>query len=117
MSPAGPLEIRSLDPGKRQAARDRELAEGSPLLSVFGTDSDEPVAWLATGQAVQRVLLRARAAGVWLNSRSRWPDCDPNWPRAIGHRDAHPQLLVRFGYGRSVKPEPRRAVQEVLVER
>lgn len=87
---------------------------------MFGTDSDEPVAWLATGQAVQRVLLRARAAGVWssfMNQPIEAAELRPKLAEAIGHRDAHPQLLVRFGYGRSVRPEPRRAVEEVLVER
>jgi hypothetical protein len=59
MSHTGPLAIRSFDLGKGQAARDRELVEASPLLSVFVTDSDHPAAWLATGKALQRVLLRA----------------------------------------------------------
>jgi hypothetical protein len=118
MSHAGPLAIRSFDLGKGQAARDRDLAKGSPLLSVFGTDSDEPAAWLATGQALQRVLLRARAAGVWssfMNQPIEVAELRSRLAETIGRQGAYPQLVVRFGYGPSVKPEPRRAVEEVLV--
>jgi hypothetical protein len=119
MSHTGPLVIRSFDLGKGQAARDRELAEGSPLLSVFGTDSDDPGAWLATGQALQRVLLRARAAGVWssfMNQPIEVAELRHRLAATIGHQGAFPQLVVRFGYGPSVIPEPRRAVREVLVD-
>jgi hypothetical protein len=119
MSHAGPLVIRSFDLGRGQAARDRELAEGSPLLSVFVTDSDEPAAWLATGQALQRVLLRARSAGVWssfLNQPIEVAELRPRLAETIGRQSDHPQLMVRFGYGPSIKPEPRRPVQEVLWE-
>src|SRR5215204_5849075 len=119
MSHAGPLVIRSFDLGKGQAARDRDLAEGSPLLVVFGTVSDGPAAWLATGQALQRVLLCARAAGVWssfLNQPIEVTELRPRVADAIGRRGKHPQLLVRFGYGPSIKPEPRRPVAEVLWE-
>jgi len=119
MSHAGPLVIRSFDLGRGQAARDRELAERSPLLSVFVTDSDEPAAWLATGQALQRVLLRARSAGVWssfLNQPIEVAELRTRLAEAIGRHSDHPQLVVRFGYGPSIKPEPRRPVQEVLSE-
>jgi hypothetical protein len=118
MSHAGPFVIRSFDLGKGQAAKDRELAEGSPLLAVFGTDSDGPVAWLATGQALQRVLLRARAAGVWssfLNQPIEVAELRPRVAEAIGRQGEYPQLLVRLGYGPSVRPEPRRPVKRVLV--
>lgn len=119
MSHAGPLVIRSVDLGKGQAAKDRELAQGSPLLGVFGTDSDDPADWLATGQALQRVLLRARAAGVWssfLNQPIEVAELRPRLAELIGRPGVYPQLLVRLGYGPEVKPEPRRAVEEILVE-
>ncbi|MGB2851261.1 MAG: hypothetical protein WBC01_06295, partial [Solirubrobacterales bacterium] len=109
--------IRSFDLGTGQAAKDRELAEGSPLLSVFMTDSDDPADWLATGQALQRVLLRARAAGVWssfLNQPVEVDELRPRLAETIGRQGGYPQLVVRFGYGPSIKPEPRRSVEEVL---
>jgi len=119
MSHAGPLAIRSFDVGKGQAARDRQLAEGSPLLAVLHTDTDEPAAWLATGQALQHVLLRARAAGVWtsfLNQPIEVAELRLRLAELIGRPQAHPQLLVRFGYGPDVRPEPRRDSDEVLTE-
>jgi hypothetical protein len=117
LSHAGPLVIRSFDLGKGQAAKDRALAERSPLLSVFLTESDTAAAWLAAGQALQRVLLRARAAGVWssfLNQPIEVPELRPRLAEVIGKPRHHPQLLTRFGYGPTVRPEPRRALDEVI---
>lgn len=64
MSAAGPLMVRTFDMGSGQAAKDRQLAEGSPVLAVLGTEGDTPADWLAAGQALARVLLRAQAEGV-----------------------------------------------------
>lgn len=119
MSHAGPLVIRSFDLGKGQAAKDRELAQDSPLLAVFGTDADDAAAWLSAGQALQRAVLRARAADVWssyLNQPIEVADLRPRLAELVGHPGGFPQLLVRFGYGPDVRPEPRRGVGEVLVE-
>jgi hypothetical protein len=119
MSHAGPLVIRRFDVGKGQAARDRALAENSPLLAVFGTGVDRPAEWLAAGQALQRVLLRSRAAGVWssfLNQPIEVDELRPRLAEMVGERGEYPQLLVRFGQGPSVKPEPRRPVDEVVLE-
>jgi hypothetical protein len=59
-----PLVIRAFDVGSRQAAEHHQLTLGSPLLAVLSTTVDKPGAWLATGQALTKVLLRAYAAGV-----------------------------------------------------
>lgn len=119
VSRAGPLVIRSLDLGKGQAATDRELAQRPPLLAVLVTESDDPAAWLATGQALQRVLLRARAAGVsssFLNQPIEVPGLRPRLAEAIGRRDDWPQLVVRLGCGPATKPQPRRPVEDVIVD-
>jgi hypothetical protein len=39
----GPFLIRTLDLGNGQAAKDMQLATGSPVLAVLGTDTDEPL--------------------------------------------------------------------------
>jgi hypothetical protein len=119
MSHAGPLVIRTFDLGRGQAAKDRKLAEGSPLLAVFLSGSDDPAAWLASGQALQRVLLRARAMGVFssfLNQPIEVPELRPVLAEAIGRRGEHPQLLVRFGYAPPVRPAPRRTIEDVIVQ-
>ena len=46
------------------AARDRELALGSPILAVLGTGEDDARAWMRAGLALERVLLRATAMGL-----------------------------------------------------
>ncbi|MGE0219772.1 Acg family FMN-binding oxidoreductase [Mycolicibacterium sp.] len=117
MSLAGPLVIRTFDLGKGQAAKDRTLAERSPLLAVLGTATDEPAQLLAAGRAVQRILLRCCAAGVsasFLNQPVEVPELRPLLGAAIG-RDGPPQLLLRLGYGTPVPPEPRRPVEQVLI--
>ncbi len=78
MSLAGPFVIRTFDTGKGQAAKDRQRAEGSPVLAVLGTGGDATSEWLAAGQALAKVLLRARAEGVWasfLNQPIEVPGC------------------------------------------
>jgi nitroreductase len=117
MSLAGPFAIRTFDMGKGQAAKDRQLAEGSPVLAILGTEGDAPSEWLAAGQALARVLLRARAEGVWasfLNQPIEVPELRPRLREAIGV-EGYPQLLFRMGYGPEVRPTPRRPAEEVLV--
>jgi hypothetical protein len=117
MSVAGPLVIRTFDLGKGQAAKDRALAQGSPLLAVLGTDTDEPSQLLAAGRALLRILLRCCAAGVstsYLNQPVEIVELRPKLARMIG-RDGSPQLLLRLGYATPVEPEPRRPVDEVLI--
>ncbi len=114
MSLAGPFVIRTFDTGKGQAAKDSQLAEGSPVLAVLGTEDDTPPEWLAAGQALARVLLRARAEGVWasfLNQPIEVPELRPRLRDAIG-QSGFPQLLLRMGYGPEVRPTPRRPAEE-----
>jgi hypothetical protein len=73
---------------------------------VSGTDADEPADWLAAGQALARVLLRARTADVWasfLNQPIELPATRLQLPHIIG-RPGFPQLIVRLGYGADVRP-------------
>jgi hypothetical protein len=112
----GPLVIGSFNTGKGQAAKDRELAEGAPLLAVLGSDDDDPRSWLETGQALQGALLRARAGGVWsshLNQPIEVEDLRARLAKLIGREDGFPQLLLRFGFGPEVAPQPRRSLDEV----
>jgi nitroreductase len=108
---------RTFDMGNGQAARDRQLVAGSPLLAVLGTDLDTPYDWLMTGQALARILLYARSQEVWasfLNQPIEIPEV-----RLMLHnltrRSGFPQLLLRMGYGPEVPPTPRRSVSEVLL--
>ena len=112
-----PLVVRTFDIGKGQAARDRELAAGSPVLIILGTERDTVQAWLAAGQALERVLLHARAEEVWgsfLDQPIELPELRGKLLDMLG-LIGFPQFLLRLGYGQEVKPTPRRTPGEVLL--
>lgn len=118
MSSVAPWFIRAFDVGSRQADAHRKLALGSPLLAVLSTSADTPDAWLATGQALSQVLLRAYADGVavsFLNPPIEVPELRPRLRDVLG-LEGYPQLLLRLGYGPDTKPTPRRRVSEVVVQ-
>jgi hypothetical protein len=113
----GPLVVRTFDVGRGRAARDRQLATGSPVLAVLGTDADTPADWLSSGQALERVLLRARSEDVWcsfLNQPIEVPELRTQVRDLLGAK-GFPQALLRMGYGQDVKPTPRRTPGEVLM--
>ncbi len=114
---AGPLVIRSFDLGNGLAAKDWDIAVGSPVLAVLGTYGDAPQDQLAAGQALASVLLRARAEDVWasfLNQPIEVPDLRTRLCSVIG-REGFPQLLLRMGYGTEVEATPRRPLKEFIV--
>ena len=119
MSYVGPVLIRTFDMGKGQAAKDRHLAAGSPMLAVLGTNTDEPLNWIQTGEALARILLQARAENVWtsfMNQPIEVPELRPKLREALGRAAGNPQLLMRMGYGKDVKPTPRRDVSDVILK-
>lgn len=112
----GPFLFRTFDWGQGQAAKDRQLAAGSPLLAVLGTNRDTPLAWMAAGQALQRVLLRACTAGVsasYLNQPIEVAELRPRLRDLLGVT-GFPQLLLRMGYGPDLPPTPRRSLPDVI---
>ena len=117
MSHMGPFVLRTFDFGKGQAAKDRQLAAGSPALAILGTRSDEPMDWLEAGMALSRMLLTAQAENVWssfLNQPVEVPELRPKVQEIVKEEKGFPQILLRMGYGKDVKPTPRRPVYEVL---
>jgi hypothetical protein len=117
LSYTGPLVVRTFDMGEGQAARDHEVATGSPVLMVLGSDDDKPHDWVASGQALARVLLRARAEDLWasfLNQAIEVPQLRPKVKALAGHA-GFPQVVLRLGVAEGVKATPRREVEEVLI--
>jgi len=117
LSSAGPLVVRTFDMGEGQAAKDHEVATSSPVLMVLGTTDDKPRDWVAGGQALARVLLRARVEDVWasfLNQPTEVPDLRVKL-KALSAHAGFPQAVLRLGFGENVKPTPRREVEEVLI--
>ncbi|HKV08512.1 MAG TPA: nitroreductase [Thermoanaerobaculia bacterium] len=114
---AGPLVMRTFDLGEKQAEKDRLLVEGAPVLAVLGTGEDTPASWLAAGQALARVLLRARVERVWASFQNQpveVPGLRSQVPGLIG-RTGFPQMILRLGYGPEPEPTPRRGAGEVVV--
>ena len=116
MSHLGPLVLRTFDLGNSQAAKDEEIAEGAPALGIVCTEDDDAEAWLEAGQALARLLLRARAHELWasyLNQPIEVEELRRELADLLGGCP-HPQLLLRFGYGPSPQPQPRRPETAVL---
>lgn len=116
MAAAGPLVVRTFDVGRGVAARDHDLAAGSPMLALLGTRRDTPGDWLAAGEAVTHVLLRAQIDGVsasFLNQSIEVPELRPRL-QCVAGRDGFPQLLLRLGFAPPVAATPRRPVSDVL---
>jgi hypothetical protein len=117
ISVGGPFVIRTFDLGGFQAARDRELADGSPVLALISTEADTVRDWMAAGQALARMLLRARADNVWVSFLNQPIEVESLRPRVREalNTTGYPQLILRLGYGPDVRPTPRRPVSEVLL--
>ncbi len=117
--PFGPMMVRSFDIGGRVAASERQLATGSPVLVVLSTAGDTREDWLAAGQAMEAVLLRAVCFGLsasFLNQPLEIAAIRPRVAELAGD-GGKPQLVLRMGYGPRVeKATPRRPLAEVLIE-
>jgi hypothetical protein len=118
VSEVGPLIIRTFDIGDGKAARDRELALGSPALAVLWTEDDTPRDWLRAGLGLAGVLLSLQADAIscsYLNQAMEVPELRAR-VRALLGREGAPQLVLRLGRGKPTRPTPRRGVDEVLVD-
>jgi nitroreductase len=90
--------------------------EPEPLIGVLGVAGDQPADQTAAGQALQRVLLTATAAGLdtsMISQPIEVPAARDQLRRSLG-RSGYPQIVIRFGYGTPGRPTPRRDLAEVL---
>jgi len=103
--------VRSFDMGDGVGAKDRQLAEGSPLLAVLGTPGDTPADWLRAGQALQHALLVGVANGLqasYLNQPVETPELRGR-VQALAPEAGVPQLVLRWGHAEGELPAtPRR---------
>jgi nitroreductase len=109
--------VRHLDLGDRIAAHDGELLRQAPYIAVLSTPGDDRKAWIAAGQALQRVLLVAAEHGVsggFLNAPCQI-EADRGRLRALLPGGGYPQMVLRLGYPISRPPgTARRPVDEVV---
>ncbi|HET6439095.1 MAG TPA: hypothetical protein VFG59_13590 [Anaeromyxobacter sp.] len=111
-----PVLTRLRNPAGIEAERDRRRARASRALLVLSSVRDGEADWVAVGEALQRLLLRATAAGLsasYLNSAVEVPGLRVLLREAVGESGL-PQVMIRLGYGLEVPVPPRRKVEEVL---
>ncbi|MFE2183426.1 hypothetical protein [Streptomyces sp. NPDC059455] len=108
--------MRGFAGGKPTPGRPTADFETSPHLALLSTSRDRPVDWLRTGQAVERILLRATLARLstsFVTQTLEWHDL--RWPlRAPTSDVAYAQMVLRLGYGPPDRRSPRRPVDDVL---
>lgn len=117
-SEIGPIVIRTFDVGKGVAAHDRDLALGSPVLAVLWTEEENTRAWIRGGQALARLLLQLCADGVsvsYLNQPIEVTGLRARLRGLLG-REGYPQIILRLGFGREVRPTPRRPASAVIID-
>ncbi|MEU1799452.1 nitroreductase [Streptomyces sp. NPDC019937] len=112
----GKAPVRDFAGGEPIPGRQTADFETTPHLALLSTGRDRPEDWLRTGQAVQRVLLRATLDGLatsFVTQALEWHDL--RWPlRDPLSGSAYVHMVLRLGYGRPGAQTPRRPVPEVL---
>ncbi|MGW7605627.1 Acg family FMN-binding oxidoreductase, partial [Streptomyces antimycoticus] len=112
----GKAPMRDFAGGKTVPGRPTADFETAPHLALLSTARDRPLDWMRTGQATERVLLRATVEGVstsFLTQALEWHDL--RWPlRDPMSGNAYVQMVLRLGYGPPGTRTPRRPVHDVL---
>ncbi|GLZ36681.1 nitroreductase family protein [Actinokineospora sp. NBRC 105648] len=107
-SPDGLIALRDFDPGGRHVAFERQ-----PLIAVLTTVGDTVGDHVAAGQAMQRVLLVAGAAGLAVSFLSQ-PVEVPAVRRVLSAvMGGAVHVVLRIGFGYPGAPTPRRPLEDV----
>lgn len=115
--PIARLVTRSFDLGTNVGAKDQQLADASPWLTVLATEHDDAQSWLHAGQALQRALLVGCSLAMQASYLNQPVQVSALRPRlsALTSSAAFPQLLIRWGYpGEELPAAPRRSIDEIL---
>ena len=113
----GLMSHYATDVGEAMSDQDRLLAWSAPVLAVLEIADDTPRAWLAAGQALARVLLRAAAEGVQASFFNSPVEVAKMWPQLhrILKRGGLPQIILRLGYPtQETGTTPRRSLSQVV---
>lgn len=116
--PVAQMVVRTFDMGHGVGAKDRQLADESPVLAVLASPEDRPRDWLIAGQALQHLLLVAVQHGLqvsYLNQPVQLAALRPKLQQLAGS-PGHAQLLLRLGVPLQALPSTaRRPVADILV--
>jgi len=110
--------LRSPHLGETFGRREQQLVDGAPVVIALGTQGDVVADWLACGQALEAVLVRAAALGLsaaFVNQVLEVPDLRDRVATLVGGQ-GRPQMLIRLGYPEAPlhHAAPRRSLSEVL---
>jgi hypothetical protein len=107
-----PVVIRA----EPQVRTDRARLRSSAGVAAFVAETHTKDDWVEAGRAYERFALRADLAGIrtaFINQPIEVPGLRPRLQAVLGTQ-AHPQLLVRFGYGDHSPYSLRRSIDEVI---
>jgi hypothetical protein len=117
VAPVARIVVRTFNMGNGVGAKDKQLAEESPVLAVLATRHDTTDAWMHAGQALERVLLTARKEGLqasYLNQPMQVDSLRPELRDLLANPGV-PQVLLRLGQPEeNIPATPRRDVRDVL---
>jgi hypothetical protein len=111
--------LRSPHLAEQFGERERQLVDGAPVVVALGTEGDTPEDWLACGQALEAVLIRAAVIGLsasFLNQVLEVAALRDRVAALLGVR-GRPQMVIRLGFAEAAprRSAPRRDLNEVLV--
>ena len=116
-SPDFPTPVRDFTPRSRPGPAGYARFEDAPQLAVLSVRCGGAADWLRAGQALQRVLLTATAAGIATCPLTQPLETSDAWlVRDSRSGIEQPQMIVRIGYAPPVPPAPRRPVGDILDE-
>ncbi|KAA3638616.1 MAG: nitroreductase [Proteobacteria bacterium] len=117
VAPIAQAVVRTFDMGNGVGAKDKQLADESPVLAVIGTDGDSVKDWLGAGQALEKILLSADSSGLqasYLNQPIQVASLRTKLQNLLD-RGGFPQILLRLGFPTDeIKAAPRRSLDEVI---
>lgn len=89
-----------------------------PWTAILATATDDKIAWLHAGQALQRLLLTSCNLGLAVSFLNQ-PLDDPDIRQDLTANGlgGHPQMILRMGYGTGDGATPRRPIDDLVRRR
>ena len=103
---------------QKQADADAKKLRSSPGAVVVASIAEGKTAWVRTGQFYERLALTMTSLNIksaFLNQPIEVGEVCAQFRSAIGLGEAHPQLLLRFGYGDPMPRSLRRPAEQVIL--
>ncbi|MEV0901853.1 nitroreductase family protein [Actinoplanes sp. NPDC049802] len=110
------MPIRDFGQLQAHLPRTAQAFEPDPTIMVLATDGDDRAAWIAAGQALQRVLLTATVLDLATTPISQPVEVAPIREQLTDTgAGVWAQMVLRVGYGQAAPATPRRLLADVLL--